>query len=78
MSPVQRGNEEWVKERGVGIIVPNLEELPIAIEKVMTSPDYRIHAVAEMHRGVFEAVDFVCSLTDRTVTQPLSQAGVAA
>ena len=63
MSPVQRGNEEWVKEHEVGIIVSKMEALPDAIQQVITSDDYRRNAEREAHQGVFEAAEFIRALS---------------
>ena len=65
MSPVQRGNEEWVKERGVGIVVGCMDELPSAVNDVITSENYRRNAARERHRGVFDAAEQICALTER-------------
>jgi UDP-N-acetylglucosamine:LPS N-acetylglucosamine transferase len=64
MSPVQRGNEEWVKEHGVGIIVAGMDELPSAVNDVMTTDDYRRNAARACHRGVFDAAEHVRALTE--------------
>jgi len=68
MSPVQRGNEEWVKEHGVGIIVARMDELPSAVNDVLTSDDYRRNAARARHQGVFEAAEHICALTERAPT----------
>jgi processive 1,2-diacylglycerol beta-glucosyltransferase len=73
MSPVQRGNEEWVKEHGVGIIVAGMDELPAIVSEVMTSDYYRLNAAREFHQGVFEAAERICSLTETNSIQPLKR-----
>ncbi|MGH9849847.1 MAG: glycosyltransferase [Blastocatellia bacterium] len=69
MSPVQRGNEEWVREHGIGIIVAGLDELPAAVNDVLTSDGYRRNAEREFHRGVFEAAEYICALAEGRATQ---------
>jgi len=64
MSPVQRGNEEWVKEHRVGVIVARIDELPSAVNDVLTSDDYRRNAESARHQGVFEAAEHICALTE--------------
>jgi processive 1,2-diacylglycerol beta-glucosyltransferase len=71
MRPVQQGNEEWVQRHGVGIIVSNMETLPDAIQRVITSDDYRRNAEREAHRGVFEAAGFICDLIRERATRSL-------
>ncbi|MCI0661271.1 MAG: hypothetical protein L0220_09385 [Acidobacteria bacterium] len=78
MSPVQRGNEEWVKEHGVGVIVGDMDELPAAVRDVITSDHYRRNAEREFHRGVFEAARYVCALVEGSAIQLRDRAGVAA
>jgi hypothetical protein len=70
MSPVQRGNEEWVKEHGVGIIVAGMDELPLAVNDVMTTDDYRRNAASARHRGVFDAAEHIRALTEGRPTPP--------
>ncbi len=69
MSPVQRGNEEWVNEHGVGIIVAGMDELPSAVNDVITADHYRRNAEREFHRGVFEAAEYICALAEGRATQ---------
>jgi processive 1,2-diacylglycerol beta-glucosyltransferase len=64
MSPVQRGNEEWVQERKVGIIVAGMDELPAGVSDVIGSDCYRQNAAREFHRGVFEAAEHICALAE--------------
>jgi processive 1,2-diacylglycerol beta-glucosyltransferase len=63
MSPVQRGNEEWMEGHGVGIVVSDMKALPNAVKQVITSDKYRRNAERESHRGVFEAAEIICELT---------------
>jgi processive 1,2-diacylglycerol beta-glucosyltransferase len=71
MWPVQRGNEEWVKEHAVGIIVSKMEALPEAVRQVIASDDYRRNAEREAHQGVFEAAEFICALAEGGATRSL-------
>jgi processive 1,2-diacylglycerol beta-glucosyltransferase len=71
MSPVQRGNEEWMKQHGVGTIVAGIDQLPAAVSDVMTDDYYRGNAAREFHQGVFEAAERICSLTEINSIQPL-------
>src|SRR5262249_40422331 len=73
MSPVQRGNEEWVKEHGVGIIVDRMDDLPAAVNEVVKSGVYRWNAARERHRGVFEAAEQICALAEGSATRPQSE-----
>ena len=62
MRPVQRGNEEWVRGRGVGIVVDRPAGLPAAVKEIAASGRYLQNAEREYHRGVFEAARLTCSL----------------
>jgi processive 1,2-diacylglycerol beta-glucosyltransferase len=66
MSPVQRGNEAWVQEHKVGIVVAGMDELPGAVSAVIGSDCYRRNAAREFHRGVFEAAEQICALTEES------------
>ena len=65
MRPVQRGNEEWVRKRGVGVIVDRMDELAPAVKDIIASHRYRQNAEREFHRGVFEAADLICQLLEQ-------------
>lgn len=67
MRPVQRGNEEWLRSRGVGRIVDQMDDLAPAVRDIVTSRRYRQNAKREFHRGVFDAADLVCSLLEQRV-----------
>ena len=65
MWPVQRGNEEWVRKRGVGVIVDRMDELAPAVKDIIASHRYRQNAEREFHRGVFDAADLICQLLEQ-------------
>jgi UDP-N-acetylglucosamine:LPS N-acetylglucosamine transferase len=69
MKPVQHGNEDWVRERGTGIIVEGLDKLAQAVIEVSTSRSYLHRAEQEFHRGVFEATDLISSLSAEPARQ---------
>ncbi len=69
MSPVQRGNEEWVQEHKVGIIVAGMDELPAAVSDVIAVDCYRQNAAREFHRGVFEAAEHICALAEESAVE---------
>lgn len=65
MRPVQRGNEEWVVEHGVGKICDRLDNLVPAINEVLTSPSFRQNVKKEHHQAIFEAAELICSLVEK-------------
>ena len=60
---VQRGNENWVEEHKVGIIVRDLKELPSLISDMLTNKVYRENAENNFHRGVFDAAEKIIALS---------------
>lgn len=66
MSPVQRGNEEWVEEHKVGIVVAGMNQLPAAVSNVIESDFYRQNSARAFHRGVFDAAGQICELTEES------------
>ncbi|AKG20400.1 glycosyltransferase [Calothrix sp. 336/3] len=64
LRPVQRDNEAWVIEHGVGKIVDRPKNVPAAIVTVLNSPTYRQNAQNQYHRGVFEAAKILRSLVE--------------
>ena len=69
MQPVQRGNEEWVRKHGVGVIVNRMNNLVSAVRDMIAPNRCRQNAEREFHRGVFDSADLVCQLLEQ---RPLS------
>lgn len=64
MKPVQRGNEEWVRQAGVGVIAPHAGDVPRAIDQVLADTSFREAAHRHRHRGVFEAAQLIATLVE--------------
>ncbi len=63
MAPVQRGNERWVAETGVGEVVDGPAGVPAALQRILTGPErYRERMAARRTRGVFEIADLLPTL----------------
>jgi hypothetical protein len=69
MSPVQCGNEQWVLENQVGIMVKNSHQIVKAITDLLSTPHYADNAKNQYHHAVFEVADRLCELIDES-TQP--------
>ena len=66
MQPVQRGNEEWVRNHGVGVIVDRMDQLVPAVRDMIATNRCRQNAEREFHRGVFDSADLVCQLLEQS------------
>jgi UDP-N-acetylglucosamine:LPS N-acetylglucosamine transferase len=64
--PQERYNTEWVREKGVGIVIPSMRELrPAVAEMLLTLPVLRSQAQQVRNRAVFE----VTALFERQLAQ---------
>lgn len=59
MRPVQRGNEAWLVEQGVGILAAGAQQVVPAIGEVLANPGYRQRTAAQAHRAIYEAADWL-------------------
>lgn len=58
--PQERYNTEWVRERGVGLVVRSLRELPQAVPALLDDLDrYRAATAAVANRAVFEVPQII-------------------
>src|SRR5579871_2376732 len=60
--PQERYNTEWVREQGVGIVLPNFRRIAAAVDELLEPAAYaRFRAAAERqhNRGVFEIPDIL-------------------
>jgi len=62
MRPVQRGNEAWLAEHGVGILANGIDQIVPAIENIIASSVYQQRAAAEAHQAIYEVADLLGSL----------------
>jgi hypothetical protein len=62
MRPVQRGNEMWVIEHGVGKMVQYPHQIVNAISELLGSSIYRENAKKHAHRSVFELAELLTQL----------------
>ena len=67
MRPVQRGNEAWLVETGVGILANGVEQVVPAIRQLLASPDdYQQRIAQHTHQAVFEAADLLGQLINQS------------
>lgn len=60
--PQERYNAEWVREQGVGIVLPNFRRIAAAVEELLDPAAYaRFRAATERlhNRAVFEIPDIL-------------------
>jgi UDP-N-acetylglucosamine:LPS N-acetylglucosamine transferase len=68
LAPVQRGNEAWLEQSGVGSVI-TLEMVPEAVESILGSELVNHHIEREWHRGVFETAALLLRFVDRDKQQ---------
>ncbi|WP_247235221.1 glycosyltransferase [Telluribacter sp. SYSU D00476] len=57
MKPVQKGNEEWIRESGTGRVVKRVKDLVPAIREVLGDPAIRDTIQRYRHTAILEALD---------------------
>jgi hypothetical protein len=62
MSPVQHGNEDWVRANQVGIMIKYPEQIGDAISTLLATPKYADNAQNQYHHAVFEVANLICDL----------------
>jgi processive 1,2-diacylglycerol beta-glucosyltransferase len=67
MRPVQRANEAWLVEHGVGILADGVEEIVPAIRQLTASTSYKERVLDERHQAIYEVADLLESLADANV-----------
>jgi len=61
MRPVQAGNERWLQERGVGVVVRQASDIDQAVDRVLGDRAYGRRAARARHNGVFAAAELICT-----------------
>ena len=71
--PQERYNAEWVKEKGVGIVLKNFESVVDGVKR-MLEPDtlaaFCKNVAAQQNRAVFEIPEIIAKLLDATSAAP--------
>jgi 1,2-diacylglycerol 3-beta-galactosyltransferase len=65
--PQERYNPEWIREQGVGVVLPNFQRIGRAVEEMLEPPAFaRFHAATERlhNRAVFEIPDILEAIMD--------------
>ncbi len=60
--PQERYNAEWIRERGVGIVLPGFRRIREAVDELLAPEHYarfRVNAAAQQNRAVFEIPDML-------------------
>jgi UDP-N-acetylglucosamine:LPS N-acetylglucosamine transferase len=61
--PQERYNAQWVREQGVGLVVPSLDKLPQAVgEMIRTLDDFKAATARIDNRAVFEVPEVLADL----------------
>jgi 1,2-diacylglycerol 3-beta-galactosyltransferase len=72
--PQERYNAEWVRERQVGLVVPNFRSIGRAVAELIEPANFarfRANAAAIENRAVFEIPEILARLLERHSTGPL-------
>jgi UDP-N-acetylglucosamine:LPS N-acetylglucosamine transferase len=68
--PQERYNAVWVREQGVGLVLPSQRAIRSAVLKMIQNlPDYRAAVKRIENRAVFEVTDILDQLLNRTPPQ---------
>ena len=71
--PQERYNTVWVRERGVGLVVPSVRALAPAVADVIRRlPEFRSWVARIRHRAVYEVLDVFAELLERTSSTRMS------
>jgi len=81
--PQERYNVEWVKEKGVGIVVKSFENVVDGVKRMLeptTLAAFRKNVAAQNNRAVFEIPEILAKLLGESgaTPRPLQPAPVAA
>jgi 1,2-diacylglycerol 3-beta-galactosyltransferase len=72
--PQERYNAEWVKEKGVGIVLKSFEEVTGGVKRMLepaTLAAFRKNVAAQRNRAVFEVPEILAKLLGETNAEPL-------
>ena len=73
--PQERYNAEWIREQGIGIVLPNFRGIAKAVDELLEPAAYaRYRAATERmeNRAVFEVAELIDRLTSQTPISPPS------
>jgi len=69
--PQERYNAEWVKEKGVGIVLKSFKQVVEGVKRMLepaTLAEFRKNVAAQENRAVFEIPEIIAKLLDATST----------
>jgi 1,2-diacylglycerol 3-beta-galactosyltransferase len=72
--PQERYNAEWVKEKGVGIVLKSFREVAGGVKRMLepaTLAAFRKNVAAQRNRAVFEIPEILAKLLGETNSEPL-------
>jgi processive 1,2-diacylglycerol beta-glucosyltransferase len=61
MRPVQAGNERWLQQHGLGVVVPPASDIDQTLDRVLSDHSYGHRAARARHNGVFAAAELICT-----------------
>jgi UDP-N-acetylglucosamine:LPS N-acetylglucosamine transferase len=59
MSPVQRGNEDWMEHTKTGIVAPTPEKAAQAVAEILNNPVYQQNIEKYYHRSIHECTELI-------------------
>jgi processive 1,2-diacylglycerol beta-glucosyltransferase len=54
MSPVQKGNEEWLTQTRTGIVAKTPESIVAAVTEIVNNPEYKEQMAGHNHKAIFQ------------------------
>lgn len=54
MSPVQKGNEEWLTQTGTGIVAKTPESIAAAVTEIVNNPEFKEQMADYNHKAIFQ------------------------
>jgi hypothetical protein len=73
--PQERYNAEWVKEKGVGIVLKSFKDVAAGVKRMLEPAalaEFRKNVAAQHNRAVFEIPEILAKLLGETGGEPLS------
>ncbi len=66
MRPVQKGNESWIHQSGVGLVAPKVTDIVFCLKKMMKEEGTFKQKIKEnVHQGIFKCADVISKIVDQ-------------
>lgn len=66
MRPVQKGNENWIHQSGVGLVAPKVTDIVFCLKKIIKEEETFKQKIKEnVHQGIFKCADVISKIVDQ-------------